>query len=46
MIRWSHFTAAIPYQPGTMARSGNPCARSERLAIHLQGEQNIVERFA
>src|SRR6266550_492151 len=26
MIRWSHLIDAIPYQPGTTARSGKPCA--------------------
>ena len=28
VIRFSHFTCAIPYQPGTRSRTGDPCCGS------------------
>ena len=35
-MRCSHFIAAIPYQPGTIARSGNPCAGVRGSTVHFE----------
>ena len=34
---------AIPIQPGTTSRSGNSVVGRERLAVHLVGQQDVVE---
>ena len=45
VIRSSHFTFVIPYQPGTSSRSGNPCCGGSGRAVQLVGEQHVgVER--
>jgi hypothetical protein len=45
-MRFSHFTDAIPYHPGTMSPNRESVSRNELLTIHAEGEQNItMKRF-
>jgi hypothetical protein len=36
----------IPAQEGTMNRTGESAVRRERMAVHLVGEDDVVERLA
>ena len=38
-MRLSHFTLAMPYQPGAMSRSGEAVLLGQGLAVHLVGQQ-------
>ena len=42
VIPVSHLTWAMPYQPGTTSRSGEPCCGGSGCAVHLVGEQDVV----
>ena len=41
-MRVSHFIQCCPVQPGTTTRSGKPCGRRERLAVHRPGQQHAA----
>ena len=41
----SHLMLAIPTQPGTTSRSREAVVGRQRLAVHLVGEQHVVERL-
>ena len=41
-MRVSHFTLAMPYQPGTIRRSGKPCCGSSGCAVHGPDQQHVV----
>ena len=42
MIRCSHLTLVIPYQPGTTSRSGKPCCGGSGSPLHPVREQHVV----
>ena len=44
-MRPSHLMLAMPIQPGTTSRSGRAVVGRQRLAVHLVGEQHVVERL-
>ena len=42
VIRASHFTLVIPYQPGTTSRSGNAVLRRKRHAVDLVRQERVA----
>ena len=44
-MRFSHFTDATAYQWGTISRKGAPWSATQRLAVHLVGDQDLRRRI-
>ena len=41
----SHLMLAMPTQPGTTRRAGNPWSRGQRRVVHVERDQHVVERL-